>query len=81
MKQYNPDDDYTIKNSKLWISIIEKHIDFILNLDHKTITNTWITDIVNARIVDTEYYGPRFTNEAKTYINYVKDNKIKIEED
>lgn len=65
--------------------VAETYLNLILNVDYRTIDNSWAEAMANVNYPDPEasrehFYLPRL-KEAQDYVKYIKDNKIIIEGD
>lgn len=78
--------DFAKKEYMPWyIEVAETYLNLILNIDYRTIDNSWAEAMANVNYPDPEasrenFYLPRL-KEAQNYVKYIKDNKIIIEGD
>lgn len=75
---------YSEENVQKWKELVERNLGFKLNVNYKTIDNSWADGIAQTYMDSLKgedgYYDRNF-KDAKKYVQYVKDNKIVIEGD
>ena len=62
-----------------WVNKVENNLEYRLNVDYRTINNTWVNNLRSTYFVyNIASKDKEITNEIKEYMSYVKKNNIVI---
>ena len=62
-----------------WIKKVQDNLKYRLNVDYRTINNTWVNNLRSTYFIyDVASIDKKTTNDIKEYMNYVKKNKLVI---
>lgn len=62
-----------------WVKKVEDNLKYRLNVDYRTINNTWVNNLRSTYFVyRTESSNKKTTDDIKAYMSYVKKNKVVI---
>lgn len=62
-----------------WVKKVEDNLKYRLNVDYRTINNTWVNNLRSTYFIyDIAAIDKKTTDDIKAYMNYVKKNKLVI---
>lgn len=76
-ENYHDKEEFSKENVSQWMDNIRNHYDLVLNVDYRTVDQTWADELFNS-------YAPGgnervFKRDIQQYIQWVKDNEIIVE--